>query len=122
MAAAVPTEVIAMPARLEVAECALREVAKSGGVFTGGSVRSQPRLAHPFPAGRVPRADEGRESVHGFRDCVFNFQLDDDAMLWVPVSPHEIARYRREHFSNVKPGILPEWGHPVTVAMTPNNI
>ncbi len=53
---------------------------------------------------------------------VFNLKLDDDAMHWVPVSSHEIARYRHEHFSNVKPGFLPKWEHPVTVAVTPNNI
>ncbi len=122
LTAAVSTEVIATPARLEIAECVLREVAKVGDFFSGNPYEVIPGAYSAFNLDAFLERMKAGTQYKGSAISVFNLKLDDDAMLGVPVSSHEIARYRRERFSNVTPGILPEWEHPVTVAVTPNNI
>ena len=122
MAAAAPPEVIATPARLEIAECVLHEIAKSAVFSSGDPYEVIPGSHTLFQLDALLKRMKVGNPYKGSAISVFNLKLDDGAMLGVPVSSHEISRYRRERLSIVTPGILPEWEHPVTVAVTPNNI
>lgn len=111
-----------MPARLDLAARLLEEIGALSDIFPENPQDVIPGAHTVFCMKTfLARMKEGGK----FKGCaisLFNLQLGEDAIAGVAVSPHDVAKYRADRFSKLGPRETPEWEHPVTVAVTPEDI
>ena len=66
---------------------------------------------------------ENKEAAYkGRAHTLFSLCCDAHAMRNVPVSMHDVNRYREEYFAKLSTMELPKWRHPITFAVTADTV